>query len=192
MQRTFNPTYHRYYGNGTGRDHQIIEYDGGLTSNQKGGLGNTGVHLQRYNTSVTRRRISPSPNKDPSTHYYQSDGSGRDSYVLMDNGGLRPEYEKYNKTSEKIFFGSLRTGVKSPLRYFKDQYRDKADITTYMNWGSAQSNRINAKHAKIQRDLVKRLTGSRSPSDRSRGSVSPVEQRVISTEPSQPKLRTLS
>lgn len=120
MQRTFNPTYHRYYGNGTGRDHQIIEYDGGLTSNQKGGLGNTGVHLQRYNTSVTRRRISPSPNKDPSTHYYQSDGSGRDSYVLMDNGGLRPEYEKYNKTSEKIFFGSLRTGVKSPLRYFKD------------------------------------------------------------------------
>jgi len=68
----------------------------------------------------TRRRVSPSPNKDPSTHYYQSDGSGRDGYVLMDNGGLRPEYEKYNKSAEKIFFGSLRTGVKSPLRYFKD------------------------------------------------------------------------
>jgi hypothetical protein len=60
MQRTSNPTYHRYYGNGTGRDHQILEYDGGLTSAPKLGLGNTGVHVQRYNGTVTRR-ISPQP-----------------------------------------------------------------------------------------------------------------------------------
>ena len=43
MQRTSNPTYHRYYGNGTGRDHQILEFDGGLTSAPKLGLGHTGV-----------------------------------------------------------------------------------------------------------------------------------------------------
>lgn len=119
MQRTCNPTYSRYYGNGTGRDHQIIEFDGGLTTNPKNSLGNTGVHMQRYSTSVTRR-ISPTPHKGASTFYYQSDGSGRDGYVLMDNGGLRPEYEKYNKSVEKIFQDSLRSDVKSPVRYFKD------------------------------------------------------------------------
>jgi hypothetical protein len=76
----------------------------------------------------------------------------------MDNGGLRPDYEKHNPSVDKIFYGSLRNGVKSPLRYFKDSYRDRADITSYLNWGSAQGNRVNAKHARIQRDLVKRLT----------------------------------
>jgi hypothetical protein len=67
----------------------------------------------------------------------------------MDNGGQRPEYDKHNPSPEKAFYGSLRAGVKSPIKYFKDQFRDKADITTYLNWGSAQGNRINAKHAKI-------------------------------------------
>lgn len=54
----------------------------------------------------------------------------------MDNGGSRPEYERYNKSPNKIFYGSLRNERKSPLRYFKDSYRDKADITTYLNWNS--------------------------------------------------------
>ena len=66
-----------------------------------------------------------------------SDGSGRDSYVLQDNGGLRPEYDRLNKSPEKIFTGSLRTDVKSPLKYFQDVYRDRADITTYRNWQSS-------------------------------------------------------
>jgi hypothetical protein len=112
MQRTFNPTYTRYYGNGTGRDHQVIQYDGGLTSNAKGGLGHTGVHLPRYNHSVTRR-TSPTPVKEASTFYYQSDGTGRDSYVVMDNGGLRPDYHRHNASVEKIFQNSLRNNVKS-------------------------------------------------------------------------------
>jgi hypothetical protein len=76
----------------------------------------------------------------------------------MDNGGLRPEYHRHNPSVEKIFHNSLRNSVKSKVRYFQDEYRDKADMTTYMNWGSAQAKQINAKHARIQRDLVKRLT----------------------------------
>lgn len=67
-----------------------------------------------------------------------SDGSGRDSYVLMDNGGSRPEYDKYNKSSEAVFISSLRSGKKSPLKYFRDGLKDKADITTYLNWQSAR------------------------------------------------------
>jgi len=54
----------------------------------------------------------------------------------MDNGGLRPEYDKYNKSPQKIFTSSLRSNEKSPLKYFKDHFKDRADITSYLNWQS--------------------------------------------------------
>lgn len=73
--------------------------------------------------------------KNPPTFYYQSDGTGRDSYVLADNGGYRPEYDKYHKSNEQIFIGSLRNNVRSPLKYKPDAY-DRADITSYLNWPS--------------------------------------------------------
>ncbi len=56
----------------------------------------------------------------------------------MDNGGLRREYDKYNKSNHQIFAGSLRRQERSPLRYFKDPITDRADITCYMNWQSTQ------------------------------------------------------
>jgi hypothetical protein len=107
MQRTHYPKYVSYYGNGTGRDHQVIMNNGGLTSVNKVGLGNTGVHIRQYHGPASHSR---SASKSPPTFYYQSDGTGRDSYVLMDNGGYRPEYDKYNKSNEKIFIDSLRSG----------------------------------------------------------------------------------
>jgi len=87
-----------------------------------------------------------------------ADGSGRDSYVVQDNGGLRPEYDKRHGSPQRIFAGSLRSGEKSPLKYFKDAFRDRADITCYRNWISTRGKLQNEKHAKIQRDVVRRLT----------------------------------
>lgn len=82
-----------------------------------------------------QERSSPSPRKEPVTHYYMSDGTGRDSYVLEHNGGSRPEYNKNFKSPDVIFGSSLRSGRKSPLKYFKNHH-DIADITTYLNWKS--------------------------------------------------------
>ena len=48
----------------------------------------------------------PTPRKEATTFYYQSDGSGRDSYVLKNNGGLRMEYDV--RSSGEIFRTSLR------------------------------------------------------------------------------------
>lgn len=78
-----------------------------------------------------------------------SDGSGRDSYVLADNGGMRPEYDKYNKSPQRIFLNSLRSDEKSPLKYFKDPARDPADITTYRNWKSRTGRNQHKKRALI-------------------------------------------
>ena len=74
--------------------------------------------------------------KEATTFYYKSDGTGRDKYVLMDNGGLRPEYDKYNKHVEALFKSSLRNNQKSPINEFKDPIKEAADITTYLNWPS--------------------------------------------------------
>ena len=79
----------------------------------------------------------------------------------MDNGGLRPEYDKYNKKPDTIFVKSLRSQPKANLKYFRDQ-NDKADITTYLNWQSRQAKAVMKKHARMQKDLTERLT-SRSP-----------------------------
>ena len=95
MQRSYYPKYVNYYGDGQGRDNLVIENNGGLTTTKKGGMGHQGVHLSSKGPGP--KRHSPSPQKHATTWYYQSDGSGRDSYVLMDNGGLRPEYDRYHK-----------------------------------------------------------------------------------------------
>lgn len=63
--------------------------------------------MLKYNSSVTRRK-NPAPSKDPTSFYYQSDGSGRDSYVLKNNGGLRMEFNM-RASGDSIFKDSLRS-----------------------------------------------------------------------------------
>ena len=98
--------------------------------------------------------------KEPTTFYYQSDGSGRDSYVLKDNGGLRFEFN-VRDSGDRIFKHSLRSHLRSPIKHYKDM-SDRGDITTYMNWKSQTGRRINYQQAKVQNDVVKRLN-TRSP-----------------------------
>ena len=95
--------------------------------------------------------------KDASTFYYKSDGTGRDRYVLMDNGGLRPEYDKYNKHAEALFKSSLRSSQKSPINEFKDPIKAQADMTTYLNWPSWQETKLKRKNSAIQRAVMDRL-----------------------------------
>lgn len=161
MQRTFYPKHVSYYGNGSGRDAQITQNNGGLSKPLKVGMGHLGVHFSKYNSNVSRR-VSPSPRKEATTFYYQSDGSGRDSYVLKNNGGLRWEYS-VRTSGDNIFKDSLRSDQKSPVKYFQDPLTHKADITTYLNWKSLKGVQQNAKHARIQKELTERLT-SGSPS----------------------------
>ena len=70
MQRTFYPKYTTYWGDGTGRDNQILEFNGGLTGVQKRSLGHMGVHFKRYNTNQKSRSPVGSPRKEATTWYY--------------------------------------------------------------------------------------------------------------------------
>ena len=74
-------------------------------------MGHTGVQLRQYNSTVSPRpKITPG--KAASTFYYQSDGTGRDSYVLKHNGGLRFEYS-CKQNGDRVFKDSLRSDMKS-------------------------------------------------------------------------------
>jgi len=118
MQRTFYPKHCHYFGSGTGRDSYIIKNNGGFNRVDKPNMEHTGVHLRQYNSNVARQ--APTPSKDASTFYYQSDGTGRDTYVLKNNGGLRPEYNIRN-SGDNVFRNSLRDGSdKQYVKYFKN------------------------------------------------------------------------
>ena len=91
-----------------------------------------------YNSNVANRQVT-TPRKDASTFYYQSDGSGRDSYVLKNNGGLRMEYD-VRASGDNIFRRSLRdSSEKKMIKYFKNA--DTSDITNYLNWESGTGRR---------------------------------------------------
>lgn len=131
MQRTFYPKHCHYFGSGGGRDTFIILNNGGFNKVSKQNLGHTGVHMKQYSNSVTKR-IAPAPCKDASTFYYQSDGSGRDSYVIKDNGGLRYEFDG-KKSGDRIFKESLRN---SNTNMPSSRNSNPADMTNYLNWTS--------------------------------------------------------
>jgi len=93
--------------------------NGGLNGIDKKNMGHSGTHQYQYNSTVTRRAGPCSPYKEPTTFYYQSDGTGRDSYVLKHNGGYRNEYDcKLN--GDNLFKDSLRSARKSPVKHFAD------------------------------------------------------------------------
>lgn len=124
---------------------------------KRGMMGHHGVQLKQYNNSNGPPRPAPSPVKEATTFYYQSDGTGRDSYVLKNNGGLRPEYTG-KATHDRIFKSSLRSETKSPLRSVRNPAAERANFDSYQNWHSVRSKQVNTRHARMQRDLLNRLT----------------------------------
>lgn len=107
LNRTFNPKYTTYTGDGFGRDGYIV-------------FGNGGLHeLRQYNGSVKNDfnnspqragYIKPTACKESTAFDYTPDGSGRDSYVIKCSGGLKREY----KTGYVNFQGTLREKLETP------------------------------------------------------------------------------
>ena len=83
------------------------------------------------------RVTRPSPIKEPSSFIYRSDGSGRDSYVIQNSGGLVNDFKQIQP--HNIFSSNLRTTPKPLVPTFVDP--ERMDITNYLNWTSPR-NRI--------------------------------------------------
>ena len=125
----FIPKYTTYGPDGLGRDNYIIYNNGGfLDKLNKVKIKDNFEVVSTARFYNTRRNVAP--------FKYRSDGTGRDSYVLHEHGGLerdhkslknyhlkdflrRPESHSYNFRSSP-----LREGINSKTLYFSKKEHD--------------------------------------------------------------------
>jgi len=86
---------------------------------------------------------------------YKSDGTGRDSYVVSNNGGLVADFRC--RKPDVIFQSGLRQHYLSPLRNPNERWRGP-DGTDYLNWIRPQDRVGMTKAAIKQKELTKRLS----------------------------------
>ena len=83
--RTFDPKFSHYYSNGSGRDNFIMYNNGGFAEPRYHNPARSTAYM-RYKAFAT---VSPSPRKEAQPIEYRSDGSGRDSYIVLNSCGLK-------------------------------------------------------------------------------------------------------
>ncbi len=98
MARSHNPKYASYSGDGSGRDTYVVLNNGGLTSTEK-------RHMMSRPFRNTYTNFNPSPQKEAVAHKYHSDGTGRDSYVIRNSGGLVSDYVGTNRADVNFVSG---------------------------------------------------------------------------------------
>ena len=77
------------------------------------------------------KNVDPKPYKLAAAVNYRSDGTGRDSYVVSNFGGLVSDFRCTQP--ETLFKGGLRQHYMSPVRNSNDRWRGP-DQTDYLNW----------------------------------------------------------
>jgi hypothetical protein len=82
--RTFDPKFTHYFSNGTGRD-AFVMYNNGGYSVPRYFSPKQSTNFMRFK-SIGSTNVSP--RKDAMPVEYRSDGTGRDSYIVCNSGGL--------------------------------------------------------------------------------------------------------
>lgn len=129
MTRTFHAKVPHYQSDGSGRDHFITNTNGGLA---QGRIENFTQSTFFFKRNPHDNGGSQSPRKDAVAIEYRSDGTGRDSYIVANSGGLKNDYMGH--IGERSFKDSLRQQEHVPFRRIK--HRWESDITDYLNWPS--------------------------------------------------------
>ena len=108
---TTTPGYPMYWGDGAGRDSYIIVGNGGLI--KPDAYNNTPPRVGYQDPPATqgglyhgKTKQFVGPSKEATVLKYFGDGSGRDSYVIKDCGGLIPVYT--GRSPQASFYTGLR------------------------------------------------------------------------------------
>jgi hypothetical protein len=134
LYRTFDPKHPNYQPFGCGRDMFIIHNDGGFiqtTAFPKGAGAKN--HWKNSNVIDGPRVYGKLANEAPSI-YYPPDGSGRDTYIITNNGGsMRPVMGRNNSFSNNNYLRS--PDFTTP--FMDKRQKDKIpSMKTYDNWPS--------------------------------------------------------
>ena len=140
FNRTVKTNIVLYKSNGDGRDTYITHNNGGFWKEETCPLNTKEVF---YHKPIN---VFHSWNRTPPIWSYHSDGSGRDYYVSINNGGLMKKFRCMND-------------------FFKNILRKNDDIKTeeknFRRYNLSKNEKIHLKKInKIQRDLVNRLYNS--------------------------------
>ena len=148
--RTHNPTYANYSGDGTGRDSYIILNNGGLTREPKS-------HMMWSTRGMkSPRDLRAMPGKPAVAFQYHSDGTGRDSYVVSNSGGLVSDFR--GSKADNFFTGTLRQhGELSPGR--AAALMNATDYTS--NFRTPKEKALIQAQATFQKHQVDRLSPER-------------------------------
>ena len=101
--RTFDPKFQHYHHDGSGRDTFVGFNNGGLAIAK---LHNPHDTTKFYHSPRKHNYSPSSPRKDGIALEYRSDGSGRDSYILHNSGGLKNT--PLHLTGDRFFKQTLR------------------------------------------------------------------------------------
>ena len=114
LYRTFSPSFNAYTRDGDGRD--------GYIGYNNGGFWNLrippGTSFESTYPASTRYRFR-SINRQVAPFKYYSDGSGRDSYILINSGGLKRESKALSNYHLKDF---LRTPDSCILEFHQPSF----------------------------------------------------------------------
>lgn len=145
LLRTHGPKYASYFGDGSGRDTYVVTDNGGLLNKEKRGM----TRRPFKNTLVNR---DSSPLKPVMPVSYHSDGTGRDSYVVSNAGGLVHDFHGSSR-SDVNFVASLRQQLTRvmPTKVLP------ADITNYIGWQDPRTKRTLIENAKKVGEVTTRL-----------------------------------
>ena len=87
LMRTISPKYASYFGDGGGRDTYIAVNNGGLANADK-----QNMMRRPFRATLRDKERDASPKKPVMPVNYHADGSGRDTYVVSNSGGLTKDY----------------------------------------------------------------------------------------------------
>lgn len=112
LARTEHAKHVTYWGDGIGRDSYIITGNGGLVgdANMPSTSPWTGYQPTNNTTALYTNQAHQmkrlNAHKEAAALKYYGDGTGRDSYVVVDSGGLVPKYVN------KGVMGSFQAGLR--------------------------------------------------------------------------------
>lgn len=139
LNRTYNPKYVTYTGDGSGRDGYVVFANGGLHE-----LRNYQGSKPRDSFDNMKAKHKPKyvgALREATAFDYVPDGSGRDSYVIF-NYGLKTNYRSPYKNFERDLRSRQETPMMdSRLERIKDPWG--TDISSYRNWPSPGSRKRN-------------------------------------------------
>lgn len=146
LYRSYSPRMSHYEADGQGRDTYI--------KNNNGGFWTQGIkppcqpslpfYSDRYRIKITGKNVAP--------FKYNSDGSGRDSYVIFNSGGLKNEFKALNEFHLKDM---VRTPDSCIFEFKNNPTKD--GIRTKTVYVSKQEYQVNRYLKKNESGIIKRL-----------------------------------